>query len=157
IGNPIAAILGMHDLLADGDLPDTEQRDFLARMRRETERISGVLRDLLDFSRPEEPHSSSSMVAAAIDVREAISDVASLVRTPKEFKAVTLETKLPENPVFAAMAAPRLTQVLLNLVLNAGAAVKDSAEKRVVVRARAEGPRVRIEVEDGGPGVPADM
>jgi C4-dicarboxylate-specific signal transduction histidine kinase len=53
------------------------------------------------------------------------------------------------------LAAQKLTQVLLNLVLNAGSAIA-SAKKRdgvVTVRARPEGDRVRIEVEDDGPGI----
>jgi signal transduction histidine kinase len=52
------------------------------------------------------------------------------------------------------LPAPRLTQVLLNLVLNAGAAVASRAGGgRVVVRARRAGDRVHVEVEDNGPGV----
>ena len=45
IGNPITALMGMQDLLLDGQLSQEAQRDFLQRMRRETERIpqsSGV-------------------------------------------------------------------------------------------------------------------
>jgi signal transduction histidine kinase len=56
------------------------------------------------------------------------------------------------------MPPARLTQVLLNIVLNAGAAVagRGAAGGHVVVRARTlEGDRVRIEVEDDGPGVAA--
>ena len=53
IGNPIAALMGMEDLLLEGDLDAEAQRDFLQRMRRETERIHVVVRDLLDFARPE--------------------------------------------------------------------------------------------------------
>ena len=54
------------------------------------------------------------------------------------------------------LPAARLTQVLLNLILNAGSAMKK--EGRVMVRARAlDGERVRIEVDDSGPGVPVEM
>ena len=52
IGNPIAAILGFEELLLAGGLDRAEERDFLLRMKRETERIHRVLRDLLDFARP---------------------------------------------------------------------------------------------------------
>jgi two-component system NtrC family sensor kinase len=51
IGNPIAAILGFEELLLADDLPEGERRDFLLRMRSETERVNRVLRDLLDFAR----------------------------------------------------------------------------------------------------------
>jgi len=52
IGNPIAAILGFEELLLQGGLDEADQRDFLVRMKRETERIHRILRDLLDFARP---------------------------------------------------------------------------------------------------------
>ncbi|AKT36262.1 sensor histidine kinase [Chondromyces crocatus] len=52
IGNPLAAILGFQSLLLTGGLPPDEERDFLQRMQRETERIHRILRDLLDFARP---------------------------------------------------------------------------------------------------------
>jgi signal transduction histidine kinase len=52
IGNPLSAILGFQELLLQGGLGPEEQRDFLERMKRETERIHKVLRDMLDFARP---------------------------------------------------------------------------------------------------------
>ena len=61
------------------------------------------------------------------------------------------------------LPAGRLTQVVLNLVLNAGDAIEaDGAEKRtreaaITVRARRDGQAVRIEIEDDGPGIPAEF
>jgi signal transduction histidine kinase len=160
IGNPIAALMGMQDLLLEGDLPPDTQRDFLTRMRRETERIHTVLRDLLDFARPEERAGAGSGPPAPADVRAAIADVAALVRTQKGFREVRVDAEVHGDPRVGLPAA-RLTQVLLNLVLNAGAAIGSAkrTEGRVTVRARAgeEPGRVRIEVEDDGPGVAPDV
>jgi len=121
-------------------------------MRRETERIHTVIRDLLDFARPEGPAGSSGPAAA--DVRGVVADVVALVRPQKEFRGVKVEVDVDGAPL-VALSASRLTQVLLNLVLNAGASVATAHPEggRVTVRARAEGHRVRIEVEDDGPGV----
>jgi signal transduction histidine kinase len=156
IGNPIAAIMGMEDLLLAGDLAPDEQRDFLERMRKETERIHVVLRDLLDFARPEEKAASSGAPSPPADVTSVVADVAALVRTQKSFRDVRLELAVEGSPSVTLPAA-RLTQVVLNLVLNAGAAL--AAAKRaaghVTVRAHSTGDRVRIEVEDDGPGVDA--
>jgi signal transduction histidine kinase len=171
IGNPIAALIGMQDLLLAGDAAPETQRDFLMRMRRETERIHSVLRDLLDFARPEERLGTGSGPPSPADVRAAIDDVASLVKTQKDFRDVRIEVDV-KGALQVVLPAPRLTQVLLNLVLNAGAAIGRTPEgsgrnatvrsaKRgqgcVTVRAyaRPERHRVRIEVEDDGPGVAA--
>jgi signal transduction histidine kinase len=154
IGNPIAALLGMQELLLDGDLPVETQRDFVQRMRKETERIHTVLRDLLDFARPEQEPTSARPDPA--DVGEVVRDVIALLSPQKTFRAITVDTKLEEEPLRVVLAAPRLTQVILNLAMNAGDAL-GSKEGHVTIRAKKEGAFVRIEVEDDGPGIPKDM
>jgi signal transduction histidine kinase len=157
IGNPLAALMGMQDLLIDGGLPPDAQRDFLGRMRRETERIHTVVRDLLEFARPERPTAGAPQRGPA-EVRAVIDDVVALVRPQRPFRGVRLEVDVDGAPE-VALAAPRLTQVLLNLVLNAGAAVVSSGRGgRVCIRVREAGDgRVRLEVEDDGPGVPSGI
>lgn len=152
IGNPIAAIMGMHDLLEDAELPSDTRADFLRRMRKETERIHVVVRDLLDYARPE--RGPASMRAASASVRETADDALALVRPQKEWKGVEASVDVADD-LHVALSPQRLTQVLLNLLLNAGAALGGTG--KVAVRAKADGPKVRIEVEDTGPGVPADV
>ncbi len=156
IGNPITAIMGLLELLLAGDLTPDEQRDFLGRMSRETERIHFVLRDLLAFSRPDEatPDSDGAEIA---DVVQVASEALALARPQRTFKSLTLSLDAPEGPLCAAIAPRRLSQVLVNLVLNAGDAQDGRADGRVTVRARAHGGRVVIEVEDNGPGVSAGV
>lgn len=149
IGNPLAAILGLQELLAAGDLPEEEQKDFLARMRKETERIHRVLRDLLDFARPDAPASERAHVGSA---ERAIDDVLALLAPQKELRDVTLVREVAEGLPAVAMGEARLQQIVLNLVLNAAGVVKQPGG-RITVRARPEGERVRIEVEDDGPGI----
>jgi signal transduction histidine kinase len=158
IGNPIAAIMGMHDLIAEGDLPAEDQADFLRRMRKETERIHVVVRDLLDYARPETGPSSARIAIAT--VKEVVDDTLSLVKPQKEMRNVTVSTEI--DPDLRVMLSPqRLTQVLLNLLLNAAGALAgkpSDAPHTLAIRAKADGDaRVRIEVEDDGPGIPAEL
>jgi two-component system NtrC family sensor kinase len=128
-------------------------------MRKETDRIHLVVRDLLDFARPEGTLAAEAGPPAPANVRAVVDDVVALVRPQKLFRAVRVDTEAARS-LEVALPASKLTQVLLNLVLNAGAAVVGAQREagRVVVRARAEGiGRVRIEVEDDGPGVAADV
>ena len=156
IGNPIAALMGMQDLLLEGQLPAETQKDFLERMRRETERIHTVVRGLLDFARPEGTPSAEGEGAApsTTDVAAVVEDVVALVRPHKPFRDVRIDTEVGA-PLQVALAAPRLTQVLLNIVLNAGAAIASTphGRGRIAIRARGIDESVRIEVEDDGPGI----
>ena len=142
----------IEELLLEGGLAPDAQQDFLQRMRRETERIHTVVRDLLDFARPEAHEGVGVPIPA--DVGAVVGDVVALVRPQRPFRAIAVETDV-EGYLEVALPAPRLTQVLLNVVLNAGASIAAHRETgRVIIRARPiEGARVRIEVEDDGPGV----
>jgi signal transduction histidine kinase len=158
IGNPIAAIMGMHDLLeGDGELESDVRADFMRRMRKETERIHVVVRDLLDYARPERGDASTRSVTT--QVSEVADDALALVRPQKDYKSIELRRDV-EDGLAVALSPQRLTQVLLNLLLNAGAALASetrSGPRTVTVRARGTQDVVRIEVEDDGPGVPREL
>lgn len=152
IGNPLTAISSFQELLLESENLDAEERDFLVRMKRETERVQRVLRDLLDFARPGSAFSRSDEPGARADVVAAVLHVTQLVEPQRTFKEVELATELSEGLPDVAMPAERLEQVLLNLVLNAGDAAKKPAG-RVVVRVLPCTRGVRLEVEDDGGGV----
>jgi len=61
-----------------------------------------------------------------------------------------------EDGVGAEVRATRVSQVLLNLILNAAQAlpVGEAARQRIEVRVRRSGDRALLEVTDTGPGVP---
>lgn len=152
IGNPISALIGMQDLLIDGGLSEAEQRDFVERMRKETERINRILRDLLQFARP---GSRAPGEPAAGNVEVAIHDTAALVHPQRALKDVSLELDVHPDLPEVALHSEQLVQVVLNLVLNAADAVGPGG--RVTLRAKPTDDGVSIEVEDDGPGVPASV
>jgi len=167
IGNPITAIMGIQDLLISGDVPADEQDEYLARMRKETERIHKILRDLLDFARPEAAASAAASGAISaspeesgaigpVVLSEAVADVLSLLRPQKVFRDVEVAVDVAGD-VEVQIAKDRLEQVLLNLALNACDAMAGAKTKRLSLRAAREGSRVRIEIEDTGPGVAAEV
>jgi signal transduction histidine kinase len=125
-------------------------------MRKETERIHVVVRDLLDYARPEEVPASSGPGRASVS--EVVDDAFNLVRPQRDFKGVDLRREIAPE-LFVALSPQRLTQVLLNLLLNAGAALGGKQSSRTItIRAtKTSATLVRLEVEDDGPGVPADI
>ncbi len=154
IGNPIAAILGFEELLLLGGLDPAEERDFLERMKRETERIHRILRDLLDFARPAAQRGAGEPEAAG-DVREAVDDVIALVKPQKAFRDVELGAEVAPDLPRVTLSHQRIVQVVLNVMLNAA----DAAPRgRVMLRAaRAPSGAVRVEIEDNGPGIAPDV
>lgn len=152
VGNPIAALQGMQDLMLSGDLEPEEQLDFTRRMRKETERISRIIRDLLDFARP-----ASSGVGSAEPghVETAIHETVALVTHQPALRDVDLALDVHPDLPKVTLSNNHLTQVLLNLILNAAAACKGGGHIEIVARKLEKG--VEISVSDDGPGVPEDM
>jgi len=153
IGNPIAALIGLQDLLLAGGLTAEEQRDFLQRMRRETERINRILRDLLQFARPGAEANTENQEPG--DVKTAVEDTVSLLSPQKLAKDITLEVEVTPNLPRVTLTGEQLVQVTLNLLLNAADACGSGGT--VSVRARPSPRGVRLEVEDSGPGVAVEI
>jgi two-component system, NtrC family, sensor kinase len=153
VGNPIAAMLGLEQLLLDGGLSAAEEADFLRRIHNETERIHRILRDLLDFARPAQGIADGSEEEPG-DVATSISETLSLVRPQRGFKQITVVTDLGNPLPLVGLARPKLVQVLLNLLLNAADALSDRRDDaQIGIVARAEANVVTISITDNGPGV----
>jgi signal transduction histidine kinase len=155
IGNPLAALLGLEDLLLAGDLGPDDQRDFVRRIRAETERIHVVLRDLLDFARPATGTKDTEQEKPGL-ATEAIADVVALVRPQRSFRDVSLEVDVEPDLPPVTLGHPRMTQVLLNLLMNAADAVGPRGGK-VRLSARRQGDAIQIVVEDDGPGIDSSI
>jgi two-component system NtrC family sensor kinase len=148
IGNPIAALIGLQELLLEGGLEPAEQRDFLQRMRRETERIHRILKDLLAFARPGAPAAEPGEPG---DVEAAVHDTAALVLPHRDLSDVNLVLDVHGDLPRVTLSREHLVQVILNLVLNAADAVNKGGHVRIAAERTETG--VRLSVEDDGPGV----
>ncbi|MBK7402275.1 MAG: HAMP domain-containing histidine kinase [Myxococcales bacterium] len=153
VGNPLAALLGLEEVLLLSGL-DEESHDLVQRMKRETERMHVVMRDLLEFARSGQDPAAPAPDASCA-VAEVAAEVVALLTPQKALRDV--EVALDVEPALPPVRLPgaRLQQVLLNLVLNAADAIGEGGGSRIGLRAERAGKhRVRILVEDDGPGIP---
>jgi two-component system NtrC family sensor kinase len=149
-------MMGLADLLLDGQLEPHEQRDFIKRMRSEAERIHRTLKDLLAFARPSA--NTDGAISTSGDVEAAIHDTAALVVHQDSMRQIELHIDVYPGLPRVTLASERLSQVLLNLILNAGDALAGQPGARIAVVAQPSGDGgVSIQVEDNGPGVPAEV
>jgi two-component system, NtrC family, sensor kinase len=151
IGNPLSAILGLVELTLDGDLSAQEQREFLSRVKKETERIHRIIRDLLDFARRE----PIEEIGASCDLAEVVDDAVRLVGPQKDLRLVTIERRFEEPTPKARGSKERLAQVVLNLLLNAADAIE--GEGTITFEVREKDDRVELAVQDSGPGIAEEV
>jgi signal transduction histidine kinase len=164
VGNPLGVIVGYLEISKTKPVPD-DVKDYLARIGREVERIDRTVRELLDFSRP----GAKPVHDAAVDLREAIDSAVSLSRVQKRLRAIEFEVSVPGGLSILA-DGHHLSQVLVNLLLNAGDAMDGRGRIRLLARRGTPvgprrrstdpppGGRIELEVHDSGPGIPdADL
>ena len=144
VRNPLGGLELYAGLLRDalGDQP--ERLEEVARIEREVGHLKTVVTEFLDFARRSPPRLESVRLTALFDEVRELTGVGD---------GTQIATAAPAT--LAATADPgQLRRVLLNLARNAVAAARGG---HVEISARAELGRVRIEVRDDGPGVPADL
>ncbi len=150
IGNPLAAILGLIELSRDED-DDAARDEFLARIQKETERINGIIRDLLDFAR----QGDDEEVKGSASLQRVIEDSVQLVAPQKDLRKLSIEQRVEEDVPAVRGSADRLSQVVLNLLLNAADAMNGEGE--ITVELSADADDVVLVVSDSGPGIPEDV
>ncbi len=113
-----------------------------------SQRVAQIVRDLLWFARED------AGVRTPVDVSEAIGTAVKLATSAFRHRA-TLERTIGDVPAIAGNAA-RLTQVFLNLVVNAAQAFERDApeDNHVWIDVRSELGRVVVDIADDGPGIP---
>jgi two-component system NtrC family sensor kinase len=149
IGNPLAAIRGLLDLMQMGDLDPNEEREFVGRIQRETERIHHTIRDLLDFSRTDPDQ--DARVESSADLGEVVSDTVKLIDRQTRFRDIDLALSLDDGLPRVRGDHERLRQLLLNLLFNAADALRGRGT--IEVHASNGGGVVQLTVADDGPGI----
>jgi two-component system phosphate regulon sensor histidine kinase PhoR len=149
---PIAAIQGYAETLLDGSADPATSRQFLEIVHRQAHRLGALVQDLLTLSELE-ARPSGHVARERIEVGAIAEHVAQTMRarTAKAGARVTIAV----DPSAVALGDPgSFEQVLENLVGNA---IKyGKADGEVIVRGERQSGRVRIEVEDDGPGIAAE-
>jgi signal transduction histidine kinase len=149
---PLSVIRMFGETLEMGRVPDEARRqEYYRVITRESERLSHLIDNVLDFSRIESGRRRYDMVPTAVEpvVRETVEAFAYPLEQQGFKVDVDLAPDLPEVP----MDAEAVRQALGNLLDNA---IKYSAGERVVaIAARRDTDRLALSVSDRGLGIPA--
>jgi PAS domain S-box-containing protein len=141
-------------LLASDGLPEAlrlQLEECLGDIRRGTERVTGIVRELRAFSRAEADR------PVPLNLADVIAQALRFVQNEIRHRA-RLETDFGVIPHVEGIG-PRLEQVFVNLLVNAAHALPDerASQNRIRVVLRVEGAKVIAEVEDNGAGVAPEI
>ena len=154
---PLTSIRMFAELLADNRVSDPEKRArYLRIIAGESERLTRLVNNVLDFARLEKKHKSYDMRPAdLVPLADRVCESES-VRLQEAGFHVGFSCDLPSCPV--RCDADAIAQVLVNLLSNAEKYSGETKEIDVVVEAETGHPSMaRISVLDRGPGIRADL
>jgi len=156
LGTPLNVIEARAEMIASGETSAEESREYARVIREASERMTRLIRKLLDFARPQQGTRSlqqlSPLVTRAVDMLEPLA-----ARKQLELSVAA------DDSAFANVDADQLEQVVTNLVVNAIQATTHPGAIAIRVgrrsaqppadQPRSEGEYACIQVQDEGPGI----
>lgn len=153
IGNPIAAIAGVAEAIAEerrvrlcSSTGSACRPDFILE---QTKRIALITREISEFSaqRPAE--------ADWLDLNGLVRSTCNFMRYDSRFRDINLTLELDDQLPAVMAVGDQVVQALMNLLANAADAVRDVPERKpvIVLRTRCSGDTVYLEVQDNGCGM----
>jgi PAS domain S-box-containing protein len=154
INNPLTYVIGNLELVAEavGATDDEDLAGALADAADGAERVRKIVNGLRSFSRSEEEK------RVAIDVRSSLQAAIRLTANEVRHRA-RMVSELGEVPQVVADDG-KLTQVFINLIVNAAHAIAagKSDEHRITARSFTDGDgRAVVEISDTGSGMPPEV
>ena len=147
IGNPLTAISSIIQLL-QRKTKDETQLEQLGRVRENINRITRIVRDLVDFSRPKSPEITTMYL------NDTINEAIGLLKHDARCRNVQFNLELQSNLPPIQAVPDQLYQVFLNFILNAVDACERISKPEVTLRSESDDSNVIIQIIDNGSGIP---
>ncbi|HTS18802.1 MAG TPA: ATP-binding protein [Verrucomicrobiae bacterium] len=149
LNNPLAVVMGYAQLLVKNRSLEERIRRDLDKVLHESERAAKIVRNLLTFARPREPHMTM------VDVNRIIVDALETREMQVQRANVEVRRRLGKDLPPTMADAGQVEQVVVNLLMNSIQALETRGDKRFVeVATEFSNNRIRITVADNGPGIP---
>jgi len=147
IRNPLSSIKGFATYFKERYQDVPEDKKTAEIMVQEVERLNRVIGQLLEFSRP------IKLNKVRADIHEMITHSLTMVQKQAEDRGVAITTNLSPAIEEVSLDPDRISQVLLNLYLNALEAMEQGGTLHIGLFLDKECGRVKIVVSDTGIGI----
>jgi signal transduction histidine kinase len=149
INNPLLGILSHLELeLKSADDPD--QRWEVEQCIAGTKRIAATLRGLVNYARP------GPLILSNLSLHRLVSDTLSFLEGQPALRGKRAENRVPDDLPHILVDSNQLSQVLMNLLINAAEATPDGG-CITISAAKLVSDRIEIRVSDTGCGIPPDI
>ncbi len=147
INNPLTGILAFAEDMSDSQDVHPSHEENISIIISETMRCREIVRNLLDFARRDAP------ILEPISPNEAIDQALQLVRKLSNFQDIEISIRLGESLPDIKCDPQQITQVLLNLMLNAADAMSGKGKIEIETGFDTICDRCYIAISDSGTGI----
>lgn len=146
INNPLGVILGYAGFLEKKIPEDDPNFTFVHEIKRESKRCKKIVQDLLSYSRTPKP------VLEATDIRQLLRQIIDFASNHTDLYHVRIIQDFSADMPSISADADQLRQVVINLLLNAGAAAAENGTIKVTAKV-VDDTNIQIEFCDNGAGI----
>jgi signal transduction histidine kinase len=144
VGNPLTSISTILQVLGRRE-HDAYTREKLSLVGEQLTRIQGILRELVNFSRP------ASTERTRLDLADVVAEALGIAKYYKGMKSRVISVSIPNDLPPLVGVRGQLVSVFLNLILNAIDATTKGGH--IEIGASSEAGAVSAWVRDDGPGI----
>ena len=150
---PMTTIAGFADGILDGTISRDEQDKYLRSIRDETQRLSRLVRDMLDLSQTRARVADVSK-RSVFDISELVLQTLLSFEKRATAKNLDVDPQLPDNHIMVLADKDAITQVVYNLLDNA---IKFAHENTcITLRLYRDNDKAYVSIKDVGETIPPD-
>ncbi|MCW9707291.1 two-component system sensor histidine kinase NtrB [Fodinibius salsisoli] len=149
VGNPLTAISSLVQL-CQRRTDDPFIQDQLTKVREHIHRITKIVRDLVDFSRP------SSLETEVMNINTLVESAVGLLKHDARCRNVEFIMNLSQDLPKLEGVPDHIHQVFVNILLNAVDAMEKVKKPAITIASREENKSIKISITDIGMGIPEE-
>ncbi len=145
VRTPLGILRSSAQMLSREPTISDDGRELIGFIESETSRLNNLVSAMLDIARPR------ASVYAPVDLHEMIRKCVSMLTAQANKRSATMVVRLDASDAMVECDEEQITQVLLNLLMNALQIVSDGG--KVEVATRDNGEYLVVDIADDGPGI----
>jgi signal transduction histidine kinase len=149
IKNPIAGIKGALEVIIQRTDPSDPRKEIFTEILNQTDRIYGIIQDLLNYARPREIN------LKLVDLNECIRRAMTLAQSQTQDKDILFHFDKLNDDLQIFCDENRIQEVVLNLLINSIASIEKRGKVEVTTRKK-NSKVMEIKISDDGKGIKAE-
>ncbi len=150
VGNPLASISALVQVV-QRSTSDNFAKEKLELIKKQVTRISKIIRDLVDFSRP------SNYELQLTDINQNIIEAIEIIKVGAKAKDIVFNLELNNKIPLLPLISDQIQQIFVNILLNAVDAISETEDKnihhRIIAKSDITEDNVIISFSDTGRGI----